>query len=478
MDSPLILVVDDSPISRALIKRKLEARNLRIIEASDGAEGAVAAMREAPDIVITDLEMPIMDGFQLARLIKNDESTQGIRVIILTSHDQETSRFWGLQIGADAYITKEDIDDKLLSVVDNFLDLNPASKAARRDAPQDILQVLARVARQLDSGLMEATLSNQILQIGHGDKQLNTVAEQLLGLFSRLTRAHLLGLSFFDGQMLRIFLHRPAPSRIELNLQNLRDFVLSRMNKTAADLTEIRIEGDTEGTGSKIDIEAGRQIEFPLPKGRAFLLVWPFDAEVFDKQTSGLLEKSKPQLSLVIENALLSESLWRLSTIDGLTGLLNHRSIRKRLYEEFDRARRYKLPLTIGIADVDRFKKVNDTWGHLVGDGVLREIARTMSEGLRSSDILGRYGGEEFLILLPHSKLQDARGVCTRICEKLINHPLRCPELNQGLNVTASFGLAAMVEISGPDAAESLIALADSRLYQAKEEGRARVKPE
>jgi len=478
MNTPVILVVDDSALSRALIRKKLEAKGYRVLEAPDGAQGAVAALKERPQLVISDLDMPIMDGFQLARLIKNDPATRGIRVIILTSHTQASSRFWGLLAGADAYITKEDLDLKLLPVVENFLALSPPEIDAGATPPQDILDVLARVARQLDNGLMEATLGNHILRIGHGDKKLAVVSAQLLELFSRLTRAHLLGLAIVEEKKLSIFLHRPAVSRIVLDLQKLSRFVLDRLGKTAEDIAEVSIDGDTEGTGATIAIEEGKYVSFNPSQGRALLVVWPCEPDLFEKETRTILEKAAPQVSLVLENAVLSERLWKLSTLDGLTGLLNHRSIRQRLFEEFDRAQRYQIPLTVGIADLDHFKRVNDTWGHLVGDEVLRGMARRLLKGLRSSDILGRYGGEEFLIILPHSQLSDARLVCNRICRNFIEDALEINGVVEKLNITASFGLASLTEISGPDAAETLIGLADSRLYEAKESGRARVKPD
>lgn len=478
MENPAILVVDDSPISRALIRRKLEAGAYRVLEASDGAEGAVIAMKEIPRVIISDLEMPIMDGFQLARLIKNDPATRGIRVIILTSHTQASSRFWGLQAGADAYITKEDLDSKLIPVVENFLSLTPVKTDPGEHPPQNAMDVLARVARQLDSGLMEATLGNQILRIGRGTGKLEEVVAEVLELISRLTRTHLLGLAIAEDKKLRIFLHRPTVSRVALDVQKLRSFVLSRMSIPEQEISEFRIAGDSEGTGTHISIGNGKHLEFDLSRGQAMLLAWPVDPVLFEEKSRGLLSRVGPQISLVLENAILSERLWRLSTLDGLTGLLNHRSIRQRLFEEFDRSRRYHLPMTVGIADLDHFKRINDSLGHLVGDSVLRAISQRITEGLRSSDILGRYGGEEFLLLLPHSDLKDAHHVCTRICFDLMNRPLKVDGSEGELKVTASFGLASISEISGPDAAESLIALADSRLYEAKNSGRARVKPD
>jgi diguanylate cyclase (GGDEF)-like protein len=175
---------------------------------------------------------------------------------------------------------------------------------------------------------------------------------------------------------------------------------------------------------------------------------------------------------------MLAGHLRRLSTYDGLTGVLNRRSIGERLREELERAHRHELPLSVALCDIDRFKSVNDTYGHLVGDSVLCEISTRLARGLRTSDVLGRWGGEEFLVIFPHSDLDSARTVAQRICSGLAEEELTTGAGEElSLRVTASFGVACNCEVDAEGAEDSLLALADRRLYGAKASGRSCVKP-
>lgn len=160
------------------------------------------------------------------------------------------------------------------------------------------------------------------------------------------------------------------------------------------------------------------------------------------------------------------EQLRQLAEHDGLTGLLNHRVILERLYQELTRAQREGQPLTVIIVDLDLFKQINDTHGHLCGDQVLKEISATLQCSVRSYDCVGRYGGEEFLLILPHSDIFAARQRAEQIRRAIANTIIH--EGARTLQVTASLGL-----VSGlaPDA-QTMIRIADDALYQAKDQGR------
>jgi len=474
----LVLLVDDSEISRAVIRRRLEEAGFRVNEAADGAQGAVAALREVPAVVITDLEMPIMDGIQLARLIKTDPATREVPVVILTSHTEAASRFWGLQTGADAYVTKDDLEGSLINIVRNLTDGVAVVGEAGEDAPRGPLEVLARVARHLDAGLMEATLINQVLQVGMARGGVAEAADGLLRLFSLLTHADLLAICILDAQQLSGFLHRPNLKPLSVDLARLKNFAAREFAVDLEDLASVSFEGDVEGSGPELGFDNAVTITFTLRDARAFLVIWPERPDRFAGLPQELMEKTAPHASLVLDNVLLAAHLWELSTFDGLTGLFNHRAIRKRLQEEVERADRHDIALSVALCDVDRFKRVNDTYGHLIGDAVLRELAKRLAAGLRTSDLVGRWGGEEFLAILPHSDLESACAVSNRACDGFKSNEIRISgQRESSLVVTASFGVACNSEVPGRGTADSLLALADRRLYEAKSAGRSCVKP-
>lgn len=176
---------------------------------------------------------------------------------------------------------------------------------------------------------------------------------------------------------------------------------------------------------------------------------------------------------LELQSSLLAaqEALRHHATLDHLTGLWNRRMILEQMDRELNRVRREKRPLTIALLDIDRFKDVNDQHGHATGDAVIRDVAGAITSQLREYDFVGRYGGEEFILLLPGCEGADGRMIANRIRTKISAEPVRYGDLV--IPVTASFGLASTSAIGLDPSA--LIAAADAALYLAKANGRDRV---
>jgi diguanylate cyclase (GGDEF)-like protein len=187
-----------------------------------------------------------------------------------------------------------------------------------------------------------------------------------------------------------------------------------------------------------------------------------------------LLNLLAHHVATVFENARLFES----ATYEGLTGLLRREAILEQLDRELERAQRYGRPLTIAMADLDHFKQVNDRYGHLAGDALLRRIAQVVAGGLRSTDWIGRYGGEEFLLLLPETDMAGAAAVAEKIRHQVQGTPVPLED-GAAARATLSIGLATLGEVTGTGraAGRDLIAAADRSLYAAKHAGRNRVFP-
>jgi diguanylate cyclase (GGDEF)-like protein len=183
-------------------------------------------------------------------------------------------------------------------------------------------------------------------------------------------------------------------------------------------------------------------------------------------------------IAICLENVISNEMLKYIGLTDALTGVYNRRYIDRRLVEEVARARRQGYRLSCLYIDVDHFKQVNDTYGHQAGDDVLREVASRIKAELRMSDALGRFGGEEFVVLLIDADVESASVVAQRIRASVANQLFLLGE-GQGLAVTVSIGVAALDEsereLAIEDAAQELVAQADGALYEAKQQGRDRV---
>jgi len=190
--------------------------------------------------------------------------------------------------------------------------------------------------------------------------------------------------------------------------------------------------------------------------------------EIVTEAAANALERAHLFESIQLAN----ERLERLAVTDGLTGLFNHRYFRERLDDEFERAKRYGLPLSCLILDLDNFKQVNDTYGHLAGDSVLRELAARTIQRVRKSDIVARYGGEEFVVIMPQTGSEGARSQAERIRKRISETPFSA--LPPEHEVTVSIGVSVLEPGMEIDC-EALIRIADTALYQSKQDGKNRV---
>ncbi len=196
--------------------------------------------------------------------------------------------------------------------------------------------------------------------------------------------------------------------------------------------------------------------------------------KTFDSASMDLLNLFAQQASLAIHNARLFEQLNDLAVTDTLTGLFNRRHFFYQAEALVVRAQRYGSPLSAVMIDLDHFKEINDTFGHSAGDHVLREVARALSAALRKSDLIGRYGGEEFCVLLPEIDLEEGRAAAERLRQEVFN--LQIPTLKGTASITASLGVASL-NLHG-ETLDQLLQRADAALYQAKRSGRNAVSVE
>jgi diguanylate cyclase len=197
---------------------------------------------------------------------------------------------------------------------------------------------------------------------------------------------------------------------------------------------------------------------------------WPVNAYTF--MLGAVAQFFISSLFVLMLSYKLNRSLESIATVDSLTGVLNRRGLEDASIKMQDICKRINLSMAVLLIDIDYFKKVNDTYGHLVGDDVLRHIAKTISGILRSSDVLGRYGGEEFCAFLPNTTESDALGLAERIRAGIEATPIKLGS-NVTLKTTVSIGVADSVR-AGYDF-KGLLATADSAMYGAKNSGRNRV---
>ncbi len=213
-----------------------------------------------------------------------------------------------------------------------------------------------------------------------------------------------------------------------------------------------------------------------LEKGANDYLAKPFNERELEARIYAALRTKALQNELKEKNRELQELLQKvefMAITDPLTGLYNRRRFYDALKKEFASTRRYNYPLSCMLIDIDHFKRINDRYGHIAGDEVLKEVAHILSSSTRETDILARFGGEEFILLLPHTTGENALKVAERMMKRIRGHTFKLG--NFRISVTVSIGIASLSDLGEKDGEEDLIRYADAALYTAKEKGRNRI---
>ncbi len=482
-----ILVAEDSPTQQRIIMAVLGREGFDVIIAGDGIEAARSAFQENPDLVVLDIEMPKMDGYQVCRLLKDDYRTAHIPVIMLTSKTQETDKFWGLKTGADRYVTKDFQLAGLAGTVHELLEVGGADAEAeaprcpmpnRQAAGEQEVDVLSRVNDLLDRKLYEATLVNEISQLNTLSEDCTVTIDSVLTLIAQVTDCHVCALVLIEELRLFIHVHCAVGNSYFEEARRQAIGAAAPYLRPGASGNQLEVEVDSEPDflkGERPGLDSIKSMLVIPLQARAetiavLILTSPLP-DAFLAATQRLLKIIDNPVGLVVDNARLHEGTRRLAITDGLTRLYNHRHFYELLGQEFHRVRRYHGDLALVMADIDSFKMINDMFGHQVGDEVLVALAAVITREVRDIDIVARYGGEEIAVLLPQTGARQARDVAERIRAAVEGHDFNLPG---GRSVTLSLGVAGFPECRAAGSAE-LVQAADTALYQAKEAGKNRV---
>lgn len=446
-----ILVVDDVPANVKLLEARLVAEYFDVLTASDGYAALALCEKTPIDLVLLDIMMPGLDGFEVCERLKANPKTAHIPVVMVTALDQPSDRVRGLKAGADDFLTKPVNDLRLMSRVKSLVRLKNVSDELRLRAQtaQTIgLEDIGRADRPDEPG-------NVLLVDGRGSSQ-----ERLQRALKPIAEVSVIS--------------DPQAALFEAAENN---FDLVIVNANFDDYDPLRLCSQLRS------LERTRFIPILLiaEQGSDELVVRALDLGVTDYlmrpvDPNELIARSMTQIRRKHCNDRLRSSVQQtieLAVTDGLTGLHNRRYFDTHLKLLMDRAAARGRPLSICMTDIDRFKQVNDTYGHDVGDEVLREFANRIRTTVRGADLACRFGGEEFIVVMPDTSAEMAAGVAERLRTIIESLPFAIPQADGPLKVTASMGIATLRP--GNDTAEALLKRADTALYQAKHEGRNRV---
>jgi len=452
--SARILIVDNSPASVKMLAAKLTNEYYQILTAGDGIGALEAVGRDAPDLILLDVMMPGIDGFEVCRRIKQNPETTHIPVVIITALDSREDRVRGLEAGADDFLTKPVHDTTLFSRVRSLVRLKHMLEQWRmREATSERLGFMAEPLAAMDNGT-----GADIILVDDSTVQRDAIIDALDGDSDRVTviddydasgRVVDLG---GDVIVISLSMDSDAPLRLTSRLRSLEP---TRQ-------TPILLIGDKED--QDLFVKA-------LELGVNDYLTRPIDDQELLARIRTQVRRKRYQDRLH-ENFLQHLSM---ALTDNLTGLHNRHYLSSHLDEVMERMRESGKSVSLLMIDIDRFKQVNDTYGHGVGDEVLKEIGQRILRNVRGFDLAARYGGEEFVVVMPDTPLEVALGVADRLCEKMATDPIIVSGSKDKIQGTLSIG----VSVSGGTAstAGTLLKEADETMYEAKCQGRNRVVP-
>ena len=450
-----ILVVDDTPANAKLLDIRLTAEYFDVVTARSGLEALMLCAEQPVDLVLLDVMMPGMDGFETCRRFKCDPGLQHIPIVMVTALDQPADRVRGLEAGADDFLTKPVDETALFARVRSLTRLKQVIDELRQRA--DATAVLG-IADHATVTIGETGLGGRILLVEDREGSRERVTRSLSALHSLDSEA--------DPQavMTRAAAGDYDLAIISLGLQGsdaLRLCSQLRSHERTRNLPILMIA----------DLEDGPRILRGLDMGATDYLLRPVDRNELLPRVRTQIRRKRYTDNL---RALLQTSI-EMAVVDPLTGLNNRRYLENHLKSLFSSAASRNNPLSLMILDIDHFKGVNDTYGHDSGDEILRGFAQRVKKTIRTGDILCRLGGEEFIVVLPETNIELAELIAERVRFAVAQRAFPIDRGARAIPVTVSIGIAdrgADVDLA------AVFKRADVALYRSKHDGRNRVTAE
>jgi two-component system, cell cycle response regulator len=444
-----VLVVDDVEANVKLLEAKLSSEYFDVLIAYRGDTALKIAEAELPDVILLDVMMPRMDGFECCRALKAQSRTADIPVVMVTALSDVANRLRGLEAGADDFLTKPVNDIALFARVRSLVRLKRMMEELRireaicgrfatgeAPAPEDAGP--ARILIIEDDPFAVARIAETLRPIAQSITRASNCAEAQ-GMLAPGTELIIASLSVSGSDPLRL-------------VSQCRATELFRQ----LPILMIAEDKDLPRLAKGLDLGANDYLIRPVDRNE---LLARTTTQIRRKRLQDRLEQSyRRSLSLALT--------------DELTGLYNRRYLLAHLDELIGRVHQDGINAAVLLFDIDHFKQVNDTRGHAAGDEVLRQLAARATNCVRSVDLVARLGGEEFVVVMPETDLAIAVAVAERLRAAIAREPFPLTATGEKLPVTISVGVTGT---AGADDRESLLKRADDALYAAKTGGRNRV---
>ena len=448
-----VLVVDDIPANIRLLEARLSAEYFDVVTAMNGTEALAICEKAECDIVLLDVMMPDMDGFEVCRRIKANRSTHHIPVIMVTALDHPSDRVRGLDAGADDFLTKPISDVALIARVRSL---------ARLKMMTDELRMRALTSREI--GIVDP--DNQALGDGGNAGRILVIEDRASSadrVVAALSAAHAIDAESDPNEAL----FRAAEGDYDLLIVSLALEEHDAL-RLCGQLRSLERTRNVPILALCHNDDRARMIR-GLEIGVNDYLMRPIDKNELQARVRTQIRK-KRYADRLRDN--VQQSI-EMAITDPLTGLYNRRYMESHLGALVSQAAARGKSLTALMIDIDYFKSVNDTHGHDAGDDVLREFAARIRKSIRGIDLACRLGGEEFVIVMPETDVAVAAIVAERLRRRIASEPFTTAGGKSRLEITISIGIATLE--AAEDSAATILKRADQALYRAKRDGRNRV---
>lgn len=441
-----VLVVDDVEANVKLLEAKLSSEYFDVLSAYNGPTALQIADTELPDVILLDVMMPRMDGFEVCRQLKANRRTADVPVVMVTALSDVANRLRGLEAGADDFLTKPVNDIALFARVRSLVRLKRMMEELR------VREGICGQFGASDSPAAEDVSPARILILEDDQFAAARMAETLRPMASSILNAsscaQAQGLLDADIELIITSLSIAESDPLRLISQ-------CRANESFRQLPILLIAEDRDLC----------RLAKGLDLGANDYLIRPVDRNELLARTATQVRRKRLQ-------DRLQESYRRslsLALTDELTGLYNRRYLFAHLDELIGRVHNDGISAAVLLFDIDHFKQVNDTYGHPAGDDVLRELAARTVNSVRSVDLVARFGGEEFVVVMPETDLTIAMAVAERVRAAVAREPFALRGIGEKLLVTISAGVTAAGD---HDDRDKMLKRADDALYAAKTRGR------
>jgi two-component system cell cycle response regulator len=465
-----IVVADDDVALVNTLSFILREQGAKVVALPSGETLLAELEREMPDLLLLDIMMPKIDGLELLGRIRADPRWADLPVLMVSSVPPEEATVKAFGLGAADFVPKPFRVRELMVRIESHLARVRELRAARYEARshEKMVDILHEVTDSLKPDEIYHILARRVAR-ALNKSRCSLVLAKPGDVFGTVVAA-------YENPMLRNL--RIDLARYPEILKALETDQLVIVEDVSTDPLFAEIRGDWQREG--LDVQIGSVMALPfgmqgeqsgvlyLRTSRDELPLTRNDANFADtviRAAVAAIEKAHDFASIVSDR----ERLEHLASHDALTGCLNRRALGETLEREWDRSVRYGLVLSALLIDIDHFKLVNDTHGHLAGDGVLRQLGDALRREVRSVDTVGRYGGEEFVVLLPETAPDGAVTFAERVRQRIELTAFGTPD--HPLSVTVSIGVASVPDPRATTP-ETFLSLADAALYRAKDDGR------